>query len=104
MDHEVRVVLGVPIYKDHKVIGVLGGSCNVTALSHMLFNDLFDGTGNSFLATSDGEIIAFDSGSASGTEITYGINLFKYYGEKILKGSMLFRTFRKILKLAKEVW
>ncbi|WP_278593243.1 cache domain-containing protein [Blautia massiliensis (ex Durand et al. 2017)] len=104
VDHEVRVVLGVPIYKDHKVIGVLGGSCNVTALSHMLFNDLFDGTGNSFLATSDGELIAFDIGSASGTEITYGINLFKYYGEKILKGSMLFRTFRKILKLAKEVW
>lgn len=40
MDHKVRVVLGVPVYKDHKVIGVLGGSCNVTALSHMLFNDL----------------------------------------------------------------
>mgnify|MGYP002242217741 CR=1 FL=1 len=63
----MRVVLGVPVYKDHKVIGVLGGSCNVTALSHMLFNDLFDGAGNSLLATSDGEIIAFDSGSASGT-------------------------------------
>lgn len=43
VDHKVRVVLGVPVYKDHKVIGVLGGSCNVTALSHMLFNDLFDG-------------------------------------------------------------
>lgn len=36
VDHKVRVVLGVPVYKDHKVIGVLGGSCNVTALSHML--------------------------------------------------------------------
>ena len=70
----------------------------------MLFNDLFDGAGNSLLATSDGEIIAFDSGSASGTEITYGINLFKYYGEKNLKGKILFRIFRKILKLAKVVW
>ena len=29
VDHKVRVVLGVPVYKDHKVIGVLGGSCNV---------------------------------------------------------------------------
>ena len=82
----MRVVLGVPVYKNDKVIGVLGGSCNVTALSHMLFDDLFDGAGNSFLVTSDGEIIAFDSGSASSTEITYGTNLFEYYGEKDLRG------------------
>ena len=86
VDYEVRVVLGVPVYKNDKVIGVLGGSCNVTALSHMLFDDLFDGAGNSFLVTSDGEIIAFDSGSASSTEITYGTNLFEYYGEKNLRG------------------
>lgn len=86
VDYEVRVVLGVPVYKNDKVIGVLGGSCNVTALSHMLFDDLFDGAGNSFLVTSDGEIIAFDSGSASSTEITYGTNLFEYYGEKDLRG------------------
>ncbi len=86
VDQEVRVVLGVPVYKDGKVIGVLGGSCNVTALSHMLFDDLFDGAGNSLIVTSDGEIIAFDSGSASSTEITYGTNLFKYYGEKNLRG------------------
>ena len=86
VDQEVRVVLGVPVYKDGKVIGVLGGSCNVTALSHMLFDDLFDGAGNSLITTSDGEIIAFDSGSASSTEITYGTNLFKYYGEKNLRG------------------
>lgn len=87
VDHEVRVVLGVPVYKDDKVIGILGGSCNVTALSHMLFDDLFGGAGNSLLTTSDGEIIAFDSGSASSTEITYGTNLFKYYGEKNLRGT-----------------
>ena len=86
VDHEVRVVLGVPVYQNDEVIGVLGGSCNVTALSHMLFDDLFGGAGNSLLVTSDGEIIAFDSGSASGTEITYGTNLFKYYGEKNLRG------------------
>lgn len=102
MDHEVRVVLGVPIYKDHKVIGVLGGSCNVTALSHMLFNDLFDGTGNSFLATSDGELIAFDIGSASGTEITYGINLFKYYGEKNLKGKHALQDIQEDFKVGER--
>ena len=86
VDHEVRVVLGVPVYQKDEVIGVLGGSCNVTALSHMLFDDLFGGAGNSLLTTSDGEIIAFDSGSASSTEITYGTNLFKYYGDKNLRG------------------
>ena len=102
VDHEVRVVLGVPIYKDHKVIGVLGGSCNVTALSHMLFNDLFDGTGNSFLATSDGELIAFDIGSASGTEITYGINLFKYYGEKNLKGKHALQDIQEDFKVGER--
>lgn len=86
VDQEVRVVLGVPIYKGDQVIGVLGGSYNVTALSHMLFNDLFGGAGNSFIITSDGEVVAFDSGSTSGTEITYGTNIFEYYGEKNLKG------------------
>lgn len=102
VDHKVRVVLGVPVYKDHKVIGVLGGSCNVTALSHMLFNDLFDGAGNSLLATSDGEIIAFDSGSASGTEITYGINLFKYYGEKNLKGKHALQDIQEDFKVGES--
>lgn len=102
VDHKVRVVLGVPVYKDHKVIGVLGGSCNVTALSHMLFNDLFDGAGNSFLATSDGEIIAFDSGSASGTEITYGINLFKYYREKNLKGKNTLQDIQEDFKVGES--
>lgn len=82
VDQEVRVVLCVPVYKEDKVIGVLGGSCNVTALSHMLFDDLFGGAGNSLITTRDGEIIAFDGGSSSNTEITYGTNLFNYYGEK----------------------
>ena len=94
VDHEVRVVLGVPVYRDDKVIGVLGGSCNVTALSHMLFDDLFGGTGDSVLATSGGTVIAFDSGSASDTEITYGTNLFEYYGEKNLRGKHTLKDVR----------
>mgnify|MGYP002545412233 CR=1 FL=1 len=85
VDQEVRVVLCVPVYKEDKVIGVLGGSCNVTALSHMLFDDLFGGAGNSLITTRDGEIIASDGGSSSNTEITYGTNLFNYYGEKNLR-------------------
>ena len=64
---------------------ILGGSYNVTTLSHMLFDDLFGGRGNSFIVTSEGLIIAFDSGSSSSTEITYGTNLFEYYSQKNLK-------------------
>lgn len=105
VDHEVRVVLGVPIYKDHKVIGVLGGSCNVTALSHMLFNDLFDGTGNSFLATQVMERSLPLTVVRRPVRRSHMESIFLNITEKkILKGSMLFRTFRKILKLAKEVW
>ena len=42
VDKETRVILGVPVWKNGKVIGVLGGSYNVTALSRMLFNDFFE--------------------------------------------------------------
>lgn len=53
-----RVVLGVPIYNSkHKVIGALGGSYDVTALSRMLFEDLFNGQGCSMIIAQNGEII-----------------------------------------------
>lgn len=42
------------------MIGVLGGSYNVTALSRMLFNDFFEDVGYTLITTSDGEIIAYD--------------------------------------------
>ena len=47
-------------WKNGKVIGVLGGSYNVTALSRMLFNDFFEDVGYTLITTSDGEIIAYD--------------------------------------------
>ena len=86
VDTEVRVVLCVPVYRDGVVIGVLGGSCNVTALSHLLFADLFNGAGDSCLVTSEGEVIAFDGGSASSMEITYGTNMLEYYRDKNFQG------------------
>ena len=58
VDKETRVILGVPVWKNGKVIGVLGGSYNVTALSRMLFNDFFEDVGYTLITTSDGEIIA----------------------------------------------
>ena len=54
-------MLGVPIYNSkHKVIGALGGSYDVTALSRMLFEDLFNGQGCSMIIAQNGEIIAFE--------------------------------------------
>ncbi len=89
VDQETRVILGVPVYKNGKVVAVLGGSYNVTTLSRMLFNDIFDGAGYSLIVTRDGEIIAYD-GESSYHKITYGDNFFGFYDQKtFLSGSAL---------------
>lgn len=83
VDQETRVVLGVPIMRDGKVLGVLGASYNVTALSRLIFNDTFGGIGYSLIVTQDGEIIAYD-GEPAYHEISYGDNFFEFYSEKKL--------------------
>ena len=86
VDKETRVILGVPIWKNGKVIGVLGGSYNVTSLSRMLFNDFFGGVGYTLITTGDGEIIAYD-GDPSYNKITYGDNFFDFYENQTILGS-----------------
>ena len=81
VDQETRVVLSVPIKRDEVVVGVLGASYNVTALSRLMFNDTFDGIGYSLIVTQDGEIIAYD-GEPSYHKISYGDNFFEFYGDK----------------------
>lgn len=58
LDGGNRVVLGVPIYKEEKVVGVLGGSIDANDLSALLFRDVYDGKGISLLATKEGALIA----------------------------------------------
>lgn len=104
VDHKVRVVLGVPVYKDHKVIGVLGGSCNVTALSHMLL----------MIFLMERETVFWPQVMERSLPLTVVRRLvlrshmesifLNITEKKISKESMLFRIFRKILKLAKVVW
>ena len=94
VDEETRVVLGVPIWKDGKIEGVLGGSYNVTTLSRMLFNDFFDGVGYTLITTGDGEIIAYD-GDPSYHKITYGDNFFEFYKEKTLLGGASLKNVRQ---------
>lgn len=85
VDQNIRIVLAVPVKKDDHVIGVLAGSYDVTSLSRMLLNDLFDGDGYSLIVNSDGEIVGFD-GTGAYRKLTYGDNFFMYYSEKVLTG------------------
>lgn len=74
-------MLSVPIKRDEVVVGVLGASYNVTALSRLMFNDTFGGVGYSLIVTQDGEIIAYD-GEPSHHKISYGDNFFEFYSDK----------------------
>ncbi len=89
VDNEMRVILSVPVKKDGEVVGVLGGSYNVTALSHIMLNDAFDGIGYSLIVTKDGDIIAYD-GEAAYQTVSYGENFYDFYnGKKLLNGDSL---------------
>lgn len=85
LDQQTRVIIAVPIYKNNQVIGALGGSYNVTKLSNMLFDDLFDGKGYTFIVDEKGNIITNDSKLK-----TKNHNLFEY-----CKQSKLAKDFTK---------
>lgn len=76
LDGETRVVLGVPIRSGDTVVGVLGGSYDVTDLSRMLFGDIYAGKGISFLLTSDGIVVSDDTKEDFGEGEK---NIFRYY-------------------------
>lgn len=96
-----RVVLGVPVYHDKKVIGVLGGSYDVTALSRMLFEDLFDGKGCSMIIAQSGEVIAFE-GDTSYWNIDYRDNFFKYCNKWIIKDNVTAKKIKQDFKEGRE--
>ena len=101
IDQEMRVILGVPVYQNGNVIAVLGGSYNVTALSRMLFNDVFDDSGYSLIINQNGEIIAYD-GDPAYHEITYGDNFFKFYEHKNLLSDDTLKKIRLDFKNEKD--
>lgn len=61
VDGTTRVVLGVPIFKDNQVMGVLGGSYDVSALNRMLFDDIYEGEGFSMILMKDGSLVSYDN-------------------------------------------
>lgn len=96
-----RVVLGVPVYHNKKVIGILGGSYDVTALSRMLFEDLFDGKGCSMIIAQSGEVIAFE-GDSSYWNIDYRDNFFKYCNKWMIKDNVTAKKIKQDFKEGKE--
>lgn len=83
VDGQTRLVVGVPIYeggdKKQKVIGILAASYDMTALSRMLFEDIYGGEGVSMILTRSGDIISYDKSSldAEGALQKIGNNLFE---------------------------
>lgn len=63
LDGQTKVVLGVPIIKNEQVIGVLGGSYNVTSLGEVLFDDIYEGEGAFAILTKEGTLVAGDTDS-----------------------------------------
>lgn len=89
IDGQTRVVVGVPIFengdREQKVIGILAASYDMTALSRMLFEDIYGGEGISMILTRKGEVISYDSGNAvaEGAMDAIGNNLFGKYKSEI---------------------
>ncbi len=80
VDSYTRIILGVPIYKEDKIIGVLGGSYNVGALSHMMFEDIYDGEGACIIVTAYGTIVSFD-GDREQWKLEKDENIFEMFQE-----------------------
>ena len=84
VDQETRVVLGVPVFYEDEVIGILCGSCNVGELSQMLFDDLFSGSGYSLIVTKEGNIVAH-TGDPVDHKLSYGEDIFTFYKSKTIR-------------------
>ena len=93
IDGQTRVVIGVPIYengdREQKVIGILAASYDMTALSRMLFEDIYGGKGISMILTGKGEVISYDSSNmVAGSALeSIGKNLFGKYEVEIQNDS-----------------
>ncbi|MCD7744692.1 MAG: sensor domain-containing diguanylate cyclase [Lachnospiraceae bacterium] len=66
VDGTTRVIFSVPILHEEEVVGVLGGSYDISALGDMLINEIYEGSGQFLIVSQDedGTVI-----SQSGTEL-----------------------------------
>lgn len=86
IDLESRVVISVPIIKKGKVAGLLSASYNLTTLSRMLFEDIYDGEGYCVISTVDGKAIALSVDDTDHVVLNEK-NLFDFYEQFEYAGS-----------------
>lgn len=79
LDQNSRVVLSVPVPHNNSVIGVLCASYDVSALSHIMFQDFFDGKGICIIIDESGKIVTMDDTSKI-ARIQNADNFFDFYG------------------------
>ncbi len=86
IDGELCIVLATPIFRGDKVIGVLGGSCNLSTLANMLLVDTYSGSGAVMIVDSDGTVIARVADERMSDLINYESNFFyQMYNVKLPK-------------------
>ncbi len=93
VDGTSRIILAVPVLRENEVVGVIGGSCDVFSLSHLLFSDIYDGSGYISIVNTDGEVISCDT-SKSTSSITTEDNFFEFYNDTKLAGTISSNQFR----------
>ena len=89
-----RIILAVPILRDGNVVGVIGGSCDVSSLSTLLFGDINDGAGSILIVNSVGEIISCTMDNEN-LDIQPEGNFFLYYNDTKFQGDVTLETIRQ---------
>lgn len=79
LDQNNRVILSVPVPHNNSVIGVLCASYDMSTLSHIMFQDFFDGKGICIIIDETGNIVTMDDTSKI-AKIQSTDNFFEFYG------------------------
>ncbi len=86
IDGELCIVLAAPIFRGDEVVGVLGGSCNLSTLAGMLLVDNYSGDGAVLIVSSDGTVIARIADKRMSELVTYSSNFYnQLYNVKLPK-------------------
>lgn len=94
VDGQTKVILSVPVYRNDEVVGVVAGSYDVGMLSHILFEDVYDGAGYSLIVTGEGTIVAYD-GSEQFRMIQPNDNFFEFYQQAEFGGDVSIADIRQ---------
>lgn len=79
LDQNNRVVLSVPVPHNNSIIGVLCASYDMSTLSHIMFQDFFEGKGICIIIDEAGNIVTMDDTSKI-AKINITDNFFDFYG------------------------